>query len=267
MTLNEPTTTGTLTAAAEAAQRALRAAAAERLRRARPELAARHDLSTPTGLAAAGAAAAADDGHDTVVAVVVRELDLAVWARQTCAYALGLGAEEATAWRRAFTRTVFLAGNPEQLGARFPLVRLAPDRSAAWTAPGPRAATTALRRLLRLLQAPAQVPTGRDLPFEVPHPASYDVAGAVRPPVRPPVRRDLCLATADCTTADALIHLNHLLAEAVLDGLIAPGDRLTLRRTPRLTDHRADFAAVRAVPDEHRPDRLRLAAALTAPTV
>ncbi|KUO13136.1 DUF6182 family protein [Streptomyces sp. DSM 15324] len=252
--------------ASAAAQRTLRAAVAQRLRRARPELAARHDLSTPAGLAAA-AAQAAEAAHDTVVAVVVRDLDLAAWARQTCAYTLGLGVEEAGAWRRSLTRTVFLAGNPEHLGARFPLVRLAPDGSAAWTVPGPPAATVALRRLLKLLQAPAQVPTGRDVSFEVPHPASYDAPGAVRPPVRPPVRRDLWLATADCTTAAALIHLNHLLAEAVLDGLIAPGDRLTLRRTPRLAPRQSDYAAVRAVPDDHDPRRLRLTAALTTPSV
>ncbi|MFD9393550.1 DUF6182 family protein [Streptomyces sp. NPDC060000] len=248
-------------AATDTAQRALRAAAGERMRRARPELASRHDLSTTAGLTAAGAAVTADEADDTVVAVVVRDLDLAAWARQTCAYTLGLGAQEAAAWRRAFTRTVFLAGNPEQLRARFPLTRLAPDRSAAWTAPGPPEATAALRRLLKLLQAPVEVPVGEDPAFEIPRPPSHD-----GPPTgRPPVRRDLCLATVDCTVSEALIHLNHLLAEAVLDGLIAPGDRLTLRRTPRLGGRLDDFAAVRVVPEKHRPDRLRLVAALTAP--
>ncbi|SHH50627.1 DUF6182 family protein [Streptomyces sp. 3214.6] len=249
-------------AATDAVQRTLRAAVGERLRRARPELAARHDLSTTAGLKAAGAAAtAADDVDDTLVAVVVRDLDLVAWARQTCAYTLGLGAAEAAAWRRAFTRTVFLAGNPEQLGVRFPLARLAPDRSAAWTAPGPPAATAALRRLLKLLQAPAEVLTGQDTAFEIPRPASSD-APAVR---RPPATRDLYLATVDCTLSSALVHLNHLLAEAVLDNLLAPGDRLVLRRVPRLVAHQDRFAAVRVVPDEHAPDRLRLAAALTEP--
>ncbi|MFJ5172347.1 DUF6182 family protein [Streptomyces griseoviridis] len=257
MTTDTDTGTGT-----DAVQGSLRAAVAERLRRARPELAARHDLSTAAGLAAAGAAAGDDAGDDTLVAVVVRDLDLAGWARQTCAYALGLDAAEAAAWRRAFTRTVFLAGDPERIGARFPLARTAPDGSAAWTAPGPPGATAALRRLLKLLQAPAAIRAGGDTAFEIPRHPAY------RAPVvsRPPLRRDLCLATVDCTLADALVHLNHLLAEAVMDGLLAPGDRLVLRTVPGPAADLNRFAAVRAVPDPHAPDRLRLAAALTTPS-
>lgn len=232
-------------------QRTLRAAAGERLRRARPDLAAHHDLTTAEGLLAAGTAVA--DADDTLAAVVVRDLDLAAWAAQTCAHALALDAGQATAWRRALTRTVFLAGDPGQLGTRFRLARLAPDRSAAWTAPGPPAATAALRRLLKLLQAPAALPTGPDIAFDVPGPARPDAAAA---------SRNLYLATVDCTLSAALVHLNHLLCEAVLDGLIAPGDRLVLRRVPRLVADPDRFAAVRVVPDGHAPDRLRLAAAL-----
>ncbi|RDG37832.1 hypothetical protein DVH02_12605 [Streptomyces corynorhini] len=252
-------------------QRALRASLADRLRRARPELAERHDLASADGLAAAGAEAIApttgEDGDGALVAVVVRDLDLAVWARQTCAFALDLDTAAAAAWRRSFTRTVFLAGNPEHLMTRFPPARTAPDLSAAWTAPGPPAATAALRRLLKLLQADAPVPTGPDTPFEVPGaPEGPRPPGAPAVPGhRPPVRRDLYLATAGCTLSDALVHLNHVLVEAVMDGLVAPGDHLVLRRIPRLGGPPDRFAAVRAVAEAHLPGRLRAAAALSGP--
>ncbi|MER5396086.1 DUF6182 family protein [Streptomyces sp. NPDC002599] len=254
-------------------QRALRTALRERLSCAHPELASRHDLSTTEGLAAAGAASAEAD--TTLVAVVVRDLDLAAWAGQTCAYALGLDAAQGAAWRRAFTRTVFLAGNPAELGARFPFARIAQDASVAWTAPGPPAATAALRRLLKLLQAPAEVPNGGDIAFEVPHPTLQvphpvlrvpgPASGGAPAPSCPPVGGVVHLATVGCTMSAALVHLNHLLTEAVLDGLIAPGDRFVLRRVPRLVAGQEPFDAVRVVPDERVPDRLQLSAALTAP--
>lgn len=65
---------------------------------------------------------------------------------------------------------------------------------------------------------------------------------------------------------EALVHLNHLVVEAALDGLITPGDRLTLRSVPSLTGATAPFAALRVDVDRTRPDRLRAFAALTEET-
>ncbi|MFD4575735.1 DUF6182 family protein [Streptomyces sp. NPDC058417] len=259
----------THTEAGETVQRDLRATVADRLRRARPDLADRHDLTTYDGLAAAGAEIAAEtdteteQGDGTLVAVVVRDLDLTAWARQTCAYALGLEPGPAQAWRRSLTRTVFVAGNPAHLAARFPPARTAPDGSAAWTAPGPPMASAPLRRLLKLLQANAPVPTGPDTSFDVPAPPDHP-----RPTDAPASSgrvHHLHLATADCTYSAALVHLNHVLVEAVLDGLLRPGDHVVLRRVPHLGGPPAPFSAVRAVPDPHRPGHLRTAAALTGP--
>ncbi|MBZ3906424.1 DUF6182 family protein [Streptomyces griseiscabiei] len=265
---------GDIDAGTDTVQRALRTALRERFSRAHPELTSRHDLSTTEGLASVGAASAEAD--TTLVAVVVRDLDLAAWAGQTCAFALGLDAAQGAAWRRAFTRTVFLAGNPAELRARFPFARMTRDASVAWTAPGPPAATAALRRLLKLLHAPAEVPNGGDIAFDVPHPKLQvlhpvlrvpgPASGGAPAPSCPPVGGVVHLATADCTMSAALVHLNHLLTEAVLDGLVAPGDRFVLRGVPRLTAGPEPFDAVRVVPDERLPDRLRLAAALTATT-
>ncbi|MFI9246151.1 DUF6182 family protein [Streptomyces sp. NPDC053086] len=239
-------------------QKLLREHTAVRIRAARPDLADRHDLATHDGLLAAhrhiaGEEGAAEDGQ-TLAAVVVREVDLAGWARDTCAFALGVPPERASAWRASFTRTVFLAGNPDHLRDRFAFAHLADDGSAAWTAPGPASGTTTLRRLLKLFDAPAEVPAG---------PARQITVPGEPPPGRAPVARDLHLATAGCTVAEALVHLNHVLVEAVLDGLLAPGDRLTLHRVPRLAALSGPVTRVRAVPDPRLPGRLRAAAVLT----
>lgn len=77
------------------------------------------------------------------------------------------------------------------------------------------------------------------------------------------MHRDLYYATARVSVAEGLVHLNHLLAEAVLDGLVGPGDRLTLRPVPRLTGLERTFTAVRAETDVHRPHTLQAYAALT----
>ncbi|MBL1103496.1 hypothetical protein JK361_02570 [Streptomyces sp. 5-8] len=239
-------------------QQLLRERTAVRIRAARPDLADRHDLATPDGLLdahrhIAQEAGAADDGQ-ILAAVVVRDVDLARWVRDTCVFALGVPPEDAAAWRASFTRTVFLAGNPDHLRDRFVFAHLADDGSAAWTAPGPAAGTTTLRRLLKLFDAPAEVP---------PAPARHLTVPGEPPPGRVPVTRGLHLATAGCTVAEALVHLNHVIAEAVLDGLIAPGDRLTLHRVPRINPLPGHAVRVRAVPDPRLPGRLRAAAALT----
>ncbi|MEV0319426.1 DUF6182 family protein [Streptomyces sp. NPDC050658] len=239
-------------------QQALRDRVARRIRAARPDLAARHDLDTYTGLMGAQHAVAAEHADSgTLAAVVLRGFDLAAWARDTCAFALRVGPDAAADWRASFTRTVFLAGNPAHLGQRFDFAYVAPDRSAAWTAPAPAAHTAGLRRLLKLFDAPAALPARPDTLVEVP--------GAPRPGGR--VSRDLYVATADCTVAEALVHVNHVLVEAVLDGLVGPGDLLTLRQVPRLVGLRAPLAGVRVVTEPQLPGRLKAAAGLTEETL
>ncbi|MFJ8589465.1 DUF6182 family protein [Streptomyces sp. NPDC093595] len=265
-------------------QERLRQAAAARIRTARPDLAVRFDLASADGLLAAQAAiqataqgaaqgsgsgsgsvpgegdggGPAPDTDDTVAAVVIGRLDLAQWARSTCAFALSLTGERAALWRRSFTRTVFLAGNPANLRDRFAFAHTADDGSAAWAGPGPASETAALRRLLKLFHGDAALPAAPDLTVRVP-----GRAGAAG---RPPVHRHLYLATAGCSVSEALVHLNHVLAEAVLDGLITHGDAVTIRQVPRLMGVPASFAALRVTADTTLPGRLRAAAGLTEET-
>ena len=237
-------------------QQLLRAENARRIGAVRPELAARLDLSSEAGLLAARAQVAAAGAKPLTTAVcVLRSFELAAWLGETYAFVRGVGAEAATAWRQDFTRTVFLAGDPARLRERFAFTHVAQDGASAWLGPAPAERSTTLRRLLKLFPgtvAPRPVPgTVVDLPAD----------GADG---RPPVRHELHLATAGLTISQTLVHLHHLLSDAVLDGFLGPGDRLVLRPVPRLVGVQGPFEALRidAAPD--LPHRLHAHAALTA---
>lgn len=220
--------------------------AVRRIRAARPDLARGLDLSTVSGLAAAQRSL----GVEVMAVSVVREFDLVSWIRATCAFAAGLPPSLVPAWRRSFTRTIFLAGNPENLLDRFSFAHVSEDGAAAWTAPAAERSLVPLRRLLKLFSGPYELPLAPPLSVEVP--------GA---PSRPPVRRGLYVAVAGVPVAEVMVHLGHLLAEAVLDGLLSPGDALTVRLVPRLSGITSPFAALRI--GSESGDRLRAFAGLT----
>ncbi|WP_328379081.1 DUF6182 family protein [Streptomyces sp. NBC_00440] len=233
--------------------------AAGRLRAARPALAARFDLTSPAGLLAARTALAADDTDPTggpLTVTVVDRFRLPQWVAETCAFALSVPAERAEPWWRAFTRTVFLAGRPVNLTDRFFFDHVAGNGSVAWAGPVPGGQTAALRRLLKTFSGTREVSAWAPMDVEVRAP-SHGVAE------RRPVHRDLYVATEQITVSELLVQVNHLLVEAVLDGLIAHGDRLTLRSVDRLTGPAVPFAALRVDTDTHRPEELRAYAGLT----
>ncbi|MCR8574762.1 DUF6182 family protein [Streptomyces sp. Isolate_219] len=239
----------------------LRAEAARRIRDARPELAARTDLLSPAGLAAARQEIARAAAHPQVLTVcVLRSLDLPGWIRATCAFAHRIAPPAAAAWRRDFTRTVFLAGNSDNLGERFTFSHVADDGAAAWFGPARADDSTALRRLLKLFTAPAGLPAAPPTVVELPSDADADAGSGERAPAH----HALHVATAGITLGDSLVHLNHLLSEAVLDGTLSPGDRLTVRQVPRLVGLEGPFTALRIDASAQHPDRLQAYAALTA---
>ncbi len=233
-------------------QEALHAELASRVRSARPDLAGRLDVSTMDGLLAAQTEiGSAEEETGTVVVSVVREFAPAAWIRGTVAFAAGLHPAEAAAWRTAFTRTYFLAGNPANLRDRFGFAHVAEDGCAAWIKPGEASSSRPLRRLLRLFDGPAPLPALARLNVVLPG--------------RPPTGRSraLYVTTAGATVARSLVHLNHLLVEAVFDGLVGPGDRLVVRQVPRLVGIAGPFAAIRIGADPANPGLLRAFAALT----
>lgn len=235
----------------------LRAEVARRLHEARPELATHDGLLSAGGLTAARQelARAAEEPR-TLAVCVLRSLDLPAWIRATCAFAQRVAPTAAAAWRRDFTRTVFLAGNPENLAERFTFSHVADDGSAAWFGPAPADDSTALRRLLKLFTAPAGLPAAPPTVVDLP-PGAGSGSG------RAPVRHALHVATAGVTLGTGLVHLNHLLCEAVLDGTLAPGDCLTIRQIPSLAGLEGPFTALRIDASVRDPDRLQAYAALT----
>ncbi|MFD0200271.1 MULTISPECIES: DUF6182 family protein [Saccharothrix] len=224
----------------------LRSVAAARLRDTHPELSAHVDSSTPQALRELV------PRGETVVVTVIGRFSLPDWVRETCRFALSVPVERRAPWRRSFTRTVHLSGRPDNLRGRFAFDHVAADGSAAWLGPAPDAGTATLRRLLKTFRGGRELGAWSPVTVEVPGDAA-----------RPPVHRDLYVATANVTVARTLVQVNHLLVESVMDGLIGPGDRLTLRAVPRLTGLAAPLAALRVDADTHRPHELQAYAALT----
>jgi hypothetical protein len=229
-------------------QEVLRDRVAHRIRASRPDLSGA-DLSTYAMLLSVQREADEADGLAAVS--VLAKFELASWIRGTCAYAMGLPAEQVPAWRGSFTRTIFLAGNPANLADRFTFAHVAADQSVAWTAPMEPSATTTLRRLLKLFEGGADLPTRDEFHVRLP---------GYRPD---PARRVLYVTTAGMTVAGSVVHLNHLLVEAVLDGLIRPGDHLLVRQVPRLVGIGEQFDALRIGADPTGVERLRAFGGLT----
>lgn len=223
-------------------QEVLRSQVAQRIRVALPDL----DLS-PADLAGMRQAAAPSE-TSTAVVCVLRRLDMAALIAGTCTLAATLPAERVADWRRSFTRTIFLAGNPDNLRDRFAFHHACPSGAIAWTEPATLDEHAPLRRLLRLFEGSGALPP----------PTTVTLPGTGTRPVG----HDLYLASTGITVGECLVHVGHLLAEAVFDGLVAAGDRLTVRHVPRLVGMPAPFEALRIAADPDDPDRLRAFAAL-----
>ena len=221
-------------------QEVLRSQVAQRIRVALPDL----DLS-PADLAGMRQAAAAPS--ETAVVCVLRRLDLPALIAGTCVLAATLPADQVADWRRSFTRTIFLAGNPDNLRDRFAFHHACPSGAIAWTGPATLDEHAPLRRLLRLFEGSGALPP----------PTTVTLPGTGTG-----VEHDLYLASTGVTVGECLVHVGHLLAEAVFDGLVTAGDRLTVRHVPRLVGMPAPFEALRIAADPDDPDRLRAFAAL-----
>ena len=236
-------------------QEALRDHAALRIRRSRPGLAVPDTPTTTDLLSLQNEISLPPDDEPLLATVVLRGFDAAAWVAATCEFASVIEPATARRWQRSFTRTVFLAGNPENLLHRFSFDHVCADRSAAWLGPLAADGSATLRRLLKTFDGRCTVPP-------VP-PTTVRIAGDGQGTGALPVHRDLYIPTAGVTLADCLIHLNHLLVESVIDGLVGPGDRLTLRQVPHLLHAPTPFAALRVAQDPNGADRLRAYAGLT----
>lgn len=215
-------------------QEALRRHVADRIRAARPAAA---ELSTSDDLLRFQQEVQADPGG-TAVVCVVRRFDLAALVQGARDFAAGLAPEERPAWRHSFTRTLFLAGNPANLAGRFRFSHVTPD--LAWTPPSTMDSLGPLRRLLKTFEGPRRLSAS---------PGEGD-------------GHELYVATAGVSVARSLVHLNHLLTEAVFDGVLGPDDPVSVRPVPWLGGAPGPFDALRIAGDPAAPGRLRAYAAL-----
>lgn len=217
------------------------------------------ELLTAAALARLERAGEGDGEHGHSVAVVVDELAPAVFVRGAIDFALGIAPEDGRAWLRAFTRTIFLAGRPATVALRFPAAST--GEGLSWHGPAPAGQ---LRNLSRLLHA-----------FEGAKPAGFGSEPVVVHVPGPPsgTSTEAAVACAGLTIAEYLVHTHHLLAEAVLRGLIGPGDTLTLHHRDdldgpdvlaALAPGRAAGVQTRITHDPREPGRLRLFALLTS---
>lgn len=187
---------------------------------------------------------------DMAAIAIVREFDPLAFARSSLAFAFALPEQWRNEWFRAYTRTIFFAGNPANLVARFPFQYVADDASHAWLGPAPPKVVTTLRRLLVLFRSDSVLRLTGEFTFTAP--AVAESESAEEPP-----RRHIYIATAGLSASDYLVHLNHTLAESVVLGLIGPRSVVTIRHVPRLHSCREELAWLRVHRDTSDVSRLR----------
>jgi hypothetical protein len=194
--------------------------------------------------------AAARVSPDVAAVVVMRAFDPAAFAQSALAFAVALPESWRDQWLGAYTRTIFLAGNPANLGARFPFQHVADDASHAWLGPAPPQVALTLRRLLVSFKGDSALRLPNQFSVTVPLPAEARS-------VETPFARRIYIGIAGLSTLDYLVHLNHTLAEATLLGLIAPGNVVTIRHVPRLHSCQEKLIWLRVHRDSNDANRLR----------
>ncbi|MFF3445428.1 DUF6182 family protein [Streptosporangium sp. NPDC002721] len=193
-------------------------------------------------------------GVPRVAAVaVVRDFTPASFAHSALAFAHLLAPEQRALWYASFTRTVYLAGDPHNLRFRQSPIHVSDNGEIAWFAPFPRPEHEVLLRMLRPFQAPHRIGAAPTDP--VPLPCSTASAALAR----------LDIPTANLSILDYAVHVNHLLAESLFDGLLIDASAIRIRhlsRTPVLIG----YDRLRVAPDPAFPHLLRAYACLALPT-
>jgi hypothetical protein len=159
-------------------------------------------------------AARVADPERLQVAVVIQRFDPVGFVTGTLRFVSALSREQRASWHRELTRTLFLVGSPARLRERFAFDHCLESQEMAWIGPKPARSLLPLVRLLKPLR------TAEARPFR-----TTLVRGA-----RPTAPRELCLASAGLRLEETLIHLNHLLAEAIIEGQLQAHETLLLRQ-------------------------------------
>ncbi|MFI6165538.1 DUF6182 family protein [Nocardia sp. NPDC051052] len=181
---------------------------------------------------------------------VVSAFDPAVFVESGFAFASGLPAEVRNRWCASFTRTVYLAGQPENIAIRYPPDHVSADGTIAWYRPDDLGAVTGLRKLLRPLFATTGVSrTTRAV-------ASLNARNADT------AMATLAVDSAGLTLEQYLVHVNHVVAEAVSMGMLDNRGFLRLVSVDRIDAARGPYDYLRVAADRHDQELLRCYAAL-----
>jgi hypothetical protein len=167
---------------------------------------------------------------------VVRSFDAAEFIRASVQFARGLPVDLGREWVASFTRTVFLAGDPDNLSDRFPGGRLAPDGSSLWFSPSGLDDQQGLSRLLRPFRGPLGVPAADGVRVVLDQESSSTAR--------------LCVATDGLGVEDYLIHVNHVLAEACLQGLLDGVSAIELTHVRAIEVIEEPYSYLRVLPDK-----------------
>ena len=167
---------------------------------------------------------------------VVRSFDAAEFIRASVQFARGLPADLGREWLASFTRTVFLAGDPCNLSTRFPGGQLAPDGESVWFSPSGLDEMQSLSRLLRPFRGPLGVPAAHGVRVVLDEESSTTVR--------------LCVATDGLGVEDYLIHVNHVLAEACLQGLLDGVSAIELTHAGAIEVIEEPYSYLRVLPDK-----------------
>jgi hypothetical protein len=164
-------------------------------------------------------------------------------------FAAALPSELRDQWFQAYTRTIFLAGNPQNLTHRYRFRHIADDGSSAWMDPASAKENMGLRRMLMLFQTEA--------PLRLPHEVCISMRGADGTDKNSNAVKRVYVATAGMTLSEYLVQLNHALAEAVLLGTIEPGDQVHIQHMPRLNGCTEHLTDIRVHKDRFEESRLQ----------
>jgi hypothetical protein len=190
----------------------------------------------------------AAEADDTTVFVMMRHFDPADLIRGVREFALGLSAEEASLWKRSWTRTRFVFGNPANVASRL----VSPHGSMAWLGPFPVGRQSGKIRLLK--PAIGHLPRLLD---------ELTVLGGTAPGASDVATVELQVAVDGLSLVEYLVHLHHTVAEATLTGQLPPDAPVRLMHRRAIDRHTTEGVPGYARVTQGDDTRLRLHTWLT----
>lgn len=188
--------------------------------------------------------------NDFCAVAVVSRFSPTEFVESSYGFTAGIPPEIRTKWCANYTRTFYLAGDPDNISARFPPAYISTDGSVAWYGPDIIAATTNLRKLLRPLVGTSEIVN------------TVEVDRSDNDETLSPSAAVLAVEMNETTAERYLVHSNHIVSEALTMGLLDDTDSIKLRLVDRIDSEDGPYDYLRIAADYDRPELLRCYAAL-----